>query len=179
MYMYIAKVVAEVGRKLIQELTAPKRTMEVLTTSLMSLSYAVTTLVNSMLGIIRLLWQWYIVSRVAREEFPDLALPPGDMGYPVIGETIDLLKHGADFYNEKLRRYGNVYKSHLLLSPCIRVVGADNVKKILMGENTLVTATWPLSTRLLLGKGFFITGVRSRAQNTKKAHDVCVKSRDA
>ncbi|WAR21445.1 CP26A-like protein [Mya arenaria] len=102
---------------------------------------------------IRWAWQWYHVTIVSREEFPDLQLPPGTMGYPVVGETIAFLKKGSQFYKEKMEQYGHVYKTHLLGRPTIRAMGADNVKKILMGENTLVTSHWPTSVRLLLGSG--------------------------
>lgn len=33
----------------------------------------------------------------------------------------------------------------------IRVTGAENIRKVLMGEHTLVTVDWPQSTSTLLG----------------------------
>ncbi|CAL1543877.1 unnamed protein product, partial [Lymnaea stagnalis] len=58
---------------------------------------------------------------------------------------------GSEFYTSRLRRHGMVYKTHILGLPVVRVVGAANVKKILMNENDLVTAYWPTSVRMLLG----------------------------
>lgn len=52
-----------------------------------------------------------------------------------------------------MEKYGPIYKTHLLGNPTIRVVGAENVKKILLGENETVTQHWPPSTRILLGAG--------------------------
>lgn len=44
-----------------------------------------------------------------------------------------------------------MFKTHLLGRPLIRVTGAENVRKVLMGEHTLVTVDWPQSTSTLLG----------------------------
>ena len=52
-----------------------------------------------------------------------------------------------------MEKYGKIYKTHILGRPTIRVIGAENVKKILLAENDLVTQNWPTSARLLLGEG--------------------------
>ena len=53
----------------------------------------------------------------------------------------------------KRNAYGNIYVTHLFGNPTVRVCGAEYVRRILRGENTLVETQWPLSTRLLLGEG--------------------------
>lgn len=58
---------------------------------------------------------------------------------------------GSSFHSSRRQRYGAVFKTHLLGKPVIRVSGADNVRKILLGEHSLVSAQWPLSTQILLG----------------------------
>ncbi|XP_077136456.1 cytochrome P450 26B1 isoform X2 [Ranitomeya variabilis] len=58
---------------------------------------------------------------------------------------------GSNFQSSRREKYGSVFKTHLLGRPLIRVTGADNVRKILMGEHHLVSAEWPRSTRMLLG----------------------------
>ncbi|KAK6174361.1 hypothetical protein SNE40_017655 [Patella caerulea] len=63
------------------------------------------------------------------------------------------LFQGCDFYTERFSRYGYIYKTHLFGSRTIRVIGPDNVKKILLGEPHHVTTTWPKSVRILLGDG--------------------------
>jgi len=52
-----------------------------------------------------------------------------------------------------MERHGKIYKTHLLGQPTIRVIGAENIKTILLGENRLVTQNWPQSIRILLGNG--------------------------
>lgn len=58
---------------------------------------------------------------------------------------------GSCFQSSRREKYGNVFKTHLLGRPLVRVTGAENVRKILMGEHHLVSTEWPRSTRMLLG----------------------------
>ncbi len=61
------------------------------------------------------------------------------------------LFQGAGFHASRRQKYGNVFKTHLLGRPLIRVTGAENIRKVLMGEHSLVTVDWPQSTTTLLG----------------------------
>lgn len=61
------------------------------------------------------------------------------------------LSKGSSFHSSRRQKYGNVFKTHLLGRPLIRVTGAENIRKVLMGEHTLVTVDWPQSTSTLLG----------------------------
>ncbi|KPP74584.1 cytochrome P450 26B1-like, partial [Scleropages formosus] len=58
---------------------------------------------------------------------------------------------GSGFHASRRQKYGNVFKTHLLGRPLIRVTGAENVRKVLMGEHSLVSVDWPQSTATLLG----------------------------
>ncbi|GCB72287.1 hypothetical protein scyTo_0001913, partial [Scyliorhinus torazame] len=62
-----------------------------------------------------------------------------------------LSRQGSSFHASRREKYGNVFKTHLLGRPVIRVTGAENIRKILLGEHSLVSAQWPHSTRILLG----------------------------
>ncbi|XP_019494535.1 PREDICTED: cytochrome P450 26A1 isoform X2 [Hipposideros armiger] len=53
----------------------------------------------------------------------------------------------------KRRKYGFIYKTHLFGRPTVRVMGADNVRRILLGEHRLVSVHWPASVRTVLGSG--------------------------
>ncbi|XP_053406786.1 cytochrome P450 26A1-like [Mercenaria mercenaria] len=105
------------------------------------------------LHLVRLVWEYYVTSCLNIEGCQGLSLPPGTMGYPFVGESVEFLRKRCTFYQEKVEKYGCIYKTHLLGRPTIRVIGAENVKKILMGENSLVTSNWPKSARILLGAG--------------------------
>lgn len=53
----------------------------------------------------------------------------------------------------KRRKYGFIYKTHLFGRPTVRVMGAENVRHILLGEHRLVSVQWPASVRTILGSG--------------------------
>ncbi|XP_045557602.1 cytochrome P450 26B1 [Salmo salar] len=95
------------------------------------------------------LWQLRWTS--TRDKNCKLPMPKGSMGFPIIGETCHWLFQGSAFHASRRQKYGNVFKTHLLGRPLIRVTGAENVRKVLMGEHTLVSVDWPQSTSTLLG----------------------------
>ena len=75
----------------------------------------------------------------------------------------DLLSHllallifafqGTSFFDTRRAKYGNIFTTHIFGKPTVRVIGSENVKQILRGENMLVTTEWPKSTCILLGEG--------------------------
>ncbi|XP_014661414.1 PREDICTED: cytochrome P450 26A1-like [Priapulus caudatus] len=96
---------------------------------------------------------WRLHVNASRDRACGLPLPPGTYGVPFIGETAHFAIWGAEFYKCRREAFGHVYKTHILGQPTIRVIGADNVAKVLRGEGTLVTSKWPASVRMLLGDG--------------------------
>ncbi|XP_069601223.1 cytochrome P450 26B1 [Ranitomeya imitator] len=102
-----------------------------------------------LLAVSQQLWQWRWAA--TRDKSCKLPMPRGSMGFPLVGETFHWILQGSNFQSSRREKYGSVFKTHLLGRPLIRVTGADNVRKILMGEHHLVSAEWPRSTRMLLG----------------------------
>ncbi|KAJ8262600.1 hypothetical protein GJAV_G00168230 [Gymnothorax javanicus] len=94
---------------------------------------------------------WQLRWTATRDKNCKLPMPKGSMGFPIIGETCHWLFQGSGFHASRRQKYGNVFKTHLLGRPLIRVTGAENVRKVLMGEHSLVTVDWPQSTSTLLG----------------------------
>ncbi|XP_069467462.1 cytochrome P450 26A1 [Ambystoma mexicanum] len=97
------------------------------------------------------LWDLYCVS--TRDRLSRCPLPPGTMGLPFFGETLQLVLQRRKFLQMKRRKYGFIYKTHLFGRPTVRVMGAENVKQILLGEHRLVSVHWPASVRTILGAG--------------------------
>ncbi|KAJ1141607.1 hypothetical protein NDU88_007935 [Pleurodeles waltl] len=97
------------------------------------------------------LWELYCLS--TRDRLCRSPLPPGTMGLPFFGETLQLVLQRRKFLQMKRRKYGCIYKTHLFGRPTVRVMGAENVKAILLGEHRLVSVQWPASVRTILGGG--------------------------
>nr|XP_060624702.1 cytochrome P450 26A1 [Anolis sagrei ordinatus] len=97
------------------------------------------------------LWGLYCLR--GRDPGCPLPLPPGTMGLPFFGETLQLVLQRRKFLQMKRRKYGFVYKTHLFGKPTVRVMGVENVRHILLGEHRLVAVQWPASVRTILGAG--------------------------
>ncbi|KAF4094506.1 hypothetical protein G5714_024601 [Onychostoma macrolepis] len=65
-------------------------------------------------------------------------------------------------------KHGNVFKTHLLGKPLIRVTGAENIRKILLGEHSLVCTQWPQSTRIILGPNTLVNSVGDLHKRKRK-----------
>ncbi|XP_076854701.1 cytochrome P450 26A1 [Brachyhypopomus gauderio] len=96
-------------------------------------------------------------------------LPPGTMGLPFIGETLQLILQRRKFLRMKRQKYGFIYKTHLFGNPTVRVMGAENVRQILLGEHKLVAAQWPASVRTILGSDTLSNVHGTQHRNRKKA----------
>lgn len=77
----------------------------------------------------------------------------------------------------KRRRYGFIYKTHLFGRPTVRVMGADNVRRILLGEHRLVSVHWPASVRTILGAGC-LSNLHDSSHKQRKKVRVSLSSRE-
>ncbi|XP_053547681.1 cytochrome P450 26C1 [Bombina bombina] len=120
--------------------------------SYMSFFEATITSVLSLLLLLAASHQlWSLRWHSTRDRGCNLPLPKGSMGWPFFGETLHWLVQGSNFHSSRREKYGNIFKTHLLGKPVIRVTGAENIRKILLGEHNLVCTQWPQSTQIILG----------------------------
>lgn len=80
----------------------------------------------------------------------DLPLPPGSFGLPLLGETIAFLTD-RDFASKRHNKYGQLFRTHIFGSPTIILSGTEANRFLLGNENKYFAATWPKSTKTLLG----------------------------
>ncbi|KAL4640120.1 cytochrome P450 26A1-like [Arapaima gigas] len=111
------------------------------------------------------LWHMYMVGQ--RDPSCSSPLPPGTMGLPFLGETLQLVLQRRKFLRMKRQKYGFIYKTHLFGNPTVRVMGAENVRQILRGEHRLVEVQWPASVRTILGSNT-LSNMHGNAHKSKK-----------
>nr|XP_057907397.1 cytochrome P450 26C1 [Doryrhamphus excisus]XP_057907405.1 cytochrome P450 26C1 [Doryrhamphus excisus] len=135
---------------------------------LSALTSALTSVLCALLllALTRVLWsfRW----RLTRDPGSSLPLPEGSMGWPLVGETLHWLVQGSNFHISRRQRHGNVFKTHLLGKPVIRVTGAENIRKILLGEHSLVCTQWPQSTRIILGPNTLVNSIGDAHKRKRK-----------
>ncbi|XP_050368740.1 abscisic acid 8'-hydroxylase 2 [Argentina anserina] len=79
-------------------------------------------------------------------------LPPGSMGWPIIGETFELYtKNPNSFFSVRKKRYGSIFKSHVLGCPCVMITSQEAVKMVLVTRAHLFKPTYPRSKERMIG----------------------------
>ncbi|XP_057469487.1 abscisic acid 8'-hydroxylase CYP707A1-like [Actinidia eriantha] len=79
-------------------------------------------------------------------------LPPGSMGWPYIGETLQLYSQDPNvFFANKQRRYGEIFKTHILGCPCAMLASPEAARFVLVTQSHLFKPTYPKSKEKLIG----------------------------
>nr|ATG29959.1 CYP725A20 [Taxus chinensis] len=86
-----------------------------------------------------------------------LKLPPGNLGFPLIGETFKFLEalrsnKAQQFFEERVAKFGEVFMTSLTGHRTIVVCGAKGNRLLLSNENKLVVVSWPVSFLKLMGE---------------------------
>jgi len=79
-----------------------------------------------------------------------MALPPGSLGLPLIGDTLNFLQD-TQFAKKRHQQYGPIFKTRLFGQPTVFVRGQEANLFVLSNENQYFLVTWPASTKALLG----------------------------
>ncbi|TYJ23211.1 hypothetical protein E1A91_A08G175900v1 [Gossypium mustelinum] len=109
-------------------------------------------------GFLKKINEWCYVSSLGEKKH---SLPPGDMGWPIIGNMWSFLKvfrsNDPDtFIYNLVKRYGRtgMYKTYLFGSPSIIVSIPETCRKVLADDEQFGLG-YPLSTKQLTGKKSF------------------------
>ncbi|XP_004507293.1 cytochrome P450 85A-like [Cicer arietinum] len=109
--------------------------------------------IMEIVGVFLVLCFFSILLRWNELRYKKKGLPPGTMGWPVFGETIEFLKQGPNFMKNRSARYGSFFKSHLLGSPTIVSIDPELNRYILLNEAKGFVPGYPESMYNILGKG--------------------------
>uniref|UniRef100_A0A7N0T0R6 (+)-abscisic acid 8'-hydroxylase n=1 Tax=Kalanchoe fedtschenkoi TaxID=63787 RepID=A0A7N0T0R6_KALFE len=104
----------------------------------------------------------------------DLRPPPGSMGLPYVGETLLLYSQDPNvFFAEKQKRYGDVFKTHILGYPSVMLASPQASRFVLATHAHLFKPTYPKSKMALIGpsalffhQGEYHQGVRKIVQSS-------------
>jgi cytochrome P450 len=80
----------------------------------------------------------------------DMALPPGSLGLPLIGDTLNFLQD-SQFAKKRHQQYGPIFKTSLFGKPTVFMCGQEASLFVLSNENQYFVASFPASTKALLG----------------------------
>ncbi|XP_073153679.1 abscisic acid 8'-hydroxylase 2-like [Henckelia pumila] len=79
-------------------------------------------------------------------------LPPGSMGWPYVGETLKFYtQHPNTFFSMRRKRYGDIFKSHILGCPCVVISSPEAIKEVMVTEAHLFKPTYPSSKERMIG----------------------------
>ncbi|WCJ17681.1 cytochrome P450 family 707 subfamily A polypeptide 4 [Euphorbia peplus] len=79
-------------------------------------------------------------------------LPPGSMGWPFVGETLQLYSQDPNlFFSTRQSRYGEIFKTHILGCPCVMLASPEAARFVLVANAHLFKPTYPKSKERLIG----------------------------
>ncbi|KAG0452789.1 hypothetical protein HPP92_025453 [Vanilla planifolia] len=112
-------------------------------------------------------------------------LPPGDFGWPLIGNMWAFLRafksgNPDAFIASFVRRFGRIgiYKSYMFGSPTIMVTIPETCRQVLMDDEHFITG-WPKSAVALIGKKSFIGITREEHKWLRKITSTPINGWDA
>ncbi|XP_067852585.1 cytochrome P450 26B1-like [Heptranchias perlo] len=127
-------------------------------------------LAPSVLLVTACIYLWHFRWNLKRDRDWELPLPPGSMGLPFVGETFHWLLQGSDFHASRRQQHGNVFKTHLLGRPVVRVTGAENLRRLLLEEHNLVSVNWPRSAQAILGSTSLANSIGDIHRHRRKVY---------
>jgi cytochrome P450 len=94
-----------------------------------------------------------------------MALPPGSLGLPLIGNTLNFLQD-SEFAKKRHQQYGPIFKTSIFGQPTVFMRGQEASLFVLSNENQYFVMTLLPSTKALLGPVSVETGANH--QNRRK-----------
>ncbi|KDP44780.1 hypothetical protein JCGZ_01280 [Jatropha curcas] len=97
----------------------------------------------------------FVIHRTSRNR--RLRLPPGNMGLPFLGETLQLIsayktENPEPFIDERVKKFGSLFSTHVFGEPTVFSVDPETNRFILQNEGKLFESSYPSSISNLLGK---------------------------
>jgi cytochrome P450 len=95
-------------------------------------------------------------------------LPPGEMGLPGIGQTLQFL-FDRDYLQNRYAQYGPIFKTRLLGKPAVFMIGPEANEFLLAShaEHFSWREGWPETFKILLGESLFVQDGEEHRRNRR------------
>lgn len=110
--------------------------------------------VYAIIFLITVVTLYRLLSRQRKESHgrAETKLPPGSMGWPYVGETLQLYSQDPNvFFAAKQKRYGEIFKTHILGCPSVMLASPEAARFVLVTQAHLFKPTYPKSKERLVG----------------------------
>ncbi|KAH9695524.1 Abscisic acid 8'-hydroxylase 4 [Citrus sinensis] len=105
-----------------------------------------------LLFLLSSLISYILLTKLKREAEKCAKLPPGSMGWPFIGETLQIYSQDPNvFFATKQKRYGEIFKTHILGCPCVMLASPEAAKFVLATHAHFFKPTYPKSKEKIIG----------------------------
>ena len=96
-----------------------------------------------------------------------MALPPGSLGLPLIGDTLNFLQD-SQFAKKRHEQYGPIFKTRMFGQPTVFMRGQEASLFVLSNDNKYFVPSFPPSAKVLLGPLSLSLQTGANHQNRRK-----------
>lgn len=110
---------------------------------------------------VSILLSYYLAQSEKKKQKHKVKLPPGSMGLPYVGETLQMYSDNPNvLFATKQKRYGDIFKTHILGCPCVMLASPEAAHFVLVSHAHLLKPTYPKSKETMIGSSalFFHQG---------------------
>ncbi|KAL8113271.1 hypothetical protein AgCh_020546 [Apium graveolens] len=94
----------------------------------------------------------HLIKKAKIQQKRKAKLPPGSTGLPYFGQTLQLYSQDPNvLFATKQKRYGDVFKTHILGCPCVMLASPEAARFVLVTHANLFKPTYPKSKEKLIG----------------------------
>ncbi|KAK1358870.1 Abscisic acid 8'-hydroxylase 4 [Heracleum sosnowskyi] len=98
------------------------------------------------------LLSYYLIQEKKKKQKHKAKLPPGSMGLPYVGETLQIYSDNPNvLFATKQKRYGDIFKTHILGCPCVMLASPEAAHFVLVSHAHLLKPTYPKSKETMIG----------------------------
>uniref|UniRef100_A0A1W7HBX1 (+)-abscisic acid 8'-hydroxylase n=1 Tax=Scoparia dulcis TaxID=107240 RepID=A0A1W7HBX1_SCODU len=104
------------------------------------------------MSVLTIISYFYSLRNKRKNYGKNTKLPPGSMGWPYIGETLQLYSQDPKcFFDNRQKRFGEIFKTNILGCNCVMLTSPEAARFVLVTQAHLFKPTYPKSKENLIG----------------------------